>query len=322
MNNINNKKKLDAESYLKTGSNELRVLEYRVSGISFGINILKVSKIVNELTDFTQVPESHPTITGIFKDMDHLIPIVDLAKLLNIENEKTRREKVIVTEFFGVRTGFQVDQLDWIHHFKWEDIIDAEQVFNKIDQPYVLGIVKPTEERMIQLLDYETILLTLNPDLAEKNKSEYKIDESLHKKKILIAEDSPAVRSMLINELTENGFEVQAASDGKQGWDYYQKEDFDLVICDVEMPQMDGLALTLKIRQSQKSDTPVIVYSSIGDIGMKSRARFLKADAHITKLNLDKLLITVEKLLKGKNINFDGENKQEVIESEDNLVPA
>lgn len=316
------KMKLDAESYLKTGSNELRVLEYRVSGTSFGINILKVSKIVNELTDFTKIPESHPTITGVFKDMDHLIPIVDLAKLLNIENEKTCREKVIVTEFFGVRTGFQVDQLDWIHHFKWEDIIDAEQVFNKIDQPYVLGIVKPTEERMIQLLDYETILLTLNPDLTEKNKSEYKIQESLHNKKILIAEDSPAVRTMLINELTENGFEVQAASDGKQGWDFYQKEDFDLVICDVEMPQMDGLALTLKIRQSQKSDTPVIVYSSIGDIGMKSRARFLKADAHITKLNLDKLLITVEKLLKGENINFDGENKQEVIESEDNLVPA
>lgn len=322
-NNITDiNKKIEAESYLKTGSNELRVLEYRVSGISFGINILKVSKIVNELTDFTQVPETHPTITGVFKDMDHLIPIVDLAKLLNIENEKTSREKVIVTEFFGVRTGFQVDQLDWIHHFKWEDVIDAEQVFNKIDQPYVLGIVKPTEERMIQLLDYETILLTLNPDLAKNNKSEYKIEESLHNKKILIAEDSPAVRSMLINELTENGFDVKAASDGKQGWEYYQKEDFDLVICDVEMPQMDGLALTLQIRQSQKSDIPVIVYSSIGDIGMKSRAKFLKADAHITKLNLDKLLVTVEKLLKGENINFDGKNNQEITESEENLVPA
>ena len=127
---------------------------------------------------------------------------------------------------------------------------------------------------------------------------------------------------MLINELTENGFDVKAASDGKQGWDYYQKEDFDLVICDVEMPQMDGLALTLKIRQSQKSDIPVIVYSSIGDIGMKSRAKFLKADAHITKLNLDKLLVTVEKLLKGENINFNGKNDQEITESEENLLPV
>ncbi|MHA1795160.1 MAG: chemotaxis protein CheV [Promethearchaeota archaeon] len=317
-----NDKKLDAESYLKSGSNELRILEYRVAGTSFGINILKVSKIVNELTDFTKVPESHPTITGIFKDMDHLIPIVDLAKLLNINNENSNREKVIVTEFFGIRTGFQVDQIDWIHHFKWEDIIDAKQVFSKIEQPYVLGIVKATEKRMIQLLDYESILLNLNPELASQNKSEYKIQDSLQNKKILIAEDSPAVRAMLVNELTENGFEVKAASDGKEGWNLYQKEDFDLVICDVEMPRMDGLALTLRIRQSQKSDTPVIVYSSIGDIGMKARAKFLKADAHITKLNLDKLLQTVEKLLEGEQLNFEVEDEQQENNTEKNLIPS
>ena len=41
--------KINADSYLKTGSNELRILEYRVSGISFGINILKVSKIVSNI---------------------------------------------------------------------------------------------------------------------------------------------------------------------------------------------------------------------------------------------------------------------------------
>ena len=66
---------------------------------------------------------------------------------------------------------------------------------------------------------------------------------------------------------------------------------------------MDGLALTLKIRQSEHSDTPVIVYSSIGDVGMKARARFLKADAHITKLNLDKLVRTADALMKGEKLD-------------------
>ena len=93
---MSKKNKLDAESYLKTGSNELRVLEYKVAETSFGINILKVSKIINELTDFTKIPESHPTITGIFKDMGHLIPIVDLAKLLNLEHDTNSHKKVIV----------------------------------------------------------------------------------------------------------------------------------------------------------------------------------------------------------------------------------
>ena len=71
--------KLDAESYLKSGSNELRVLEYRTSGMSFGINILKVSKITSDLRGVTRVPESHPAVIGVFQDMDNLVPLVDLA---------------------------------------------------------------------------------------------------------------------------------------------------------------------------------------------------------------------------------------------------
>ena len=49
--------KLDAESYLRTGSNELRILEFRAGGLAFGINILKVSKIVKDLVNFTRLPQ-------------------------------------------------------------------------------------------------------------------------------------------------------------------------------------------------------------------------------------------------------------------------
>ena len=44
------------------------------------------------------------------------------------------------------------------------------------------------------------------------------------------------------------------------------------------------------------------MYSSIGDVGMKSRAKFLKADAHITKLNLDKLIETARALIEGRQV--------------------
>ena len=74
---------LDAESYLKTGSNELRVLEYRLGGLSFGINILKVSKIVNDLVNFTRMPESHTAVSGVFRDINPLVPVVDLTVSLD-----------------------------------------------------------------------------------------------------------------------------------------------------------------------------------------------------------------------------------------------
>ncbi|MBD3257562.1 response regulator [candidate division GN15 bacterium] len=297
--------KLDAESYLKTGSNELRVLEYRVAGMSFGINILKVSKIVNDLVDFTRLPESHPAIAGIFKDMNRVVPVIDLASFLGIADEETQRKKLVVTEFFGMLSGFWVERVDWIHHFKWEDVIDAEKVFAGIDHKYTIGIVKPTEERMVQLLDYETILLDLCPYLQQGNVSSYQGQADFGGKRVLVAEDSPAVRTMLVTEMTDLGFEVVEASDGELAWAEYEKQPFDLVISDVEMPQMDGLALTMRIRQSDRPNTPVIVYSSIGDIGMKARANFLKADAHVTKLNLDRLLEAADKLLRGEKVQVD-----------------
>ena len=172
-------KKLDAESYLKSGSNELRVLEYQACGMAFGINILKVNKIVSELKDFTRVPESHPAVKGVFKDMGRLVPVVDLPAFLGIQATEEDLRKVIITEFFGILTGFWASRIDWIHHFKWADVIDAEEVFAGIDHKYTIGIVKPTEERMVQLLDYETILLDLCPHLGVQNIAERTTDVTL-----------------------------------------------------------------------------------------------------------------------------------------------
>lgn len=299
------KKKLDAESYLKSGSNEVRILEYQTCGHSFGINILKVNKIVSDLVDFISVPETHHAVKGMFKDMNRLVPVIDLAAFLGLPtSDDTSRQKVVVTEFFGILTGFWVDRIDWIHHFKWADVIDPDQVFGHIDQRYVIGIVKPTEERMVQLLDYETILLDLCPHLQTADlETKASVEADFSGKNILVAEDSPAVRAMLVNEFVEKGAEVTEAGDGEQAWQAFQQSDgYDLVICDVEMPQMDGLAVTLKIRQSERGETPVIVYSSIGDIGMKARAKFLKADAHITKLNMDKLMTSADKLMRGEKL--------------------
>lgn len=311
----------DAESYLKSGSNELRILEYRTTGMSFGINILKVSKIISNVSDFTQMPESHPAVRGLIRDMGRLIPVVDLAAFLGVTNESTRLEKIVVTEFFGMLTGFWVDRIDWIHHFKWEDVIDAQNVFKNINQRYVIGIVKPTEKRMVLLLDYETMLLDLNPNLSVTKDTGFRAEVHLSGKLVLVAEDSAAVRAMLTNELTEVGCKVVEASDGLIAWNHFQKQEFDLVISDVEMPQMDGLALTLNIRQSERGKVPVIVYSSIGDVGMKARAKFLKADAHVTKLNIPKLMDTASRLLSGESIESDDSDTASSVEPEfDTLV--
>ena len=210
--------KLEAESYLKSGSNEVRILEYRLGGRSFGINILKVKRIVNDLPLLTGTPNSPEHVVGVFRDRENVVPVIDLMSYLGLPDvDKVRTRKVIITEFFGVLNAFFVDHIDWIHHFRWEDVIDADSVLSAFDHKYVIGIVKPTETRMIQLLDYETIILGLSPNLRSRELDKVK-DHSRHGvgKRILISEDSQSVRDMLTVELTEYGFEVVAAKNGQE----------------------------------------------------------------------------------------------------------
>jgi CheY-like chemotaxis protein len=104
---------------------------------------------------------------------------------------------------------------------------------------------------------------------------------------------------MLAVELGDRGYETVATKNGREAFDLIERgERFDLVLSDVEMPLMDGLALTCALRERPETEKlPVVIYSSIGDIGMKNRAEFLNANAHVTKLNVEELLETVGQLI-------------------------
>ncbi|MEE9442756.1 MAG: chemotaxis protein [candidate division Zixibacteria bacterium] len=307
--------KLEADSYLKSGSNEVRILEYRVGDACFGINILKVNKIISKVQLKTKTPHSHPAVMGIFEDSGRIVPIINLARFLGIdEKDENRNQKIIVTEFFEQSNGFLVDRVDWIHHFKWEDVIDSDGVMKNFDHRYVTGMVKPTEDHIVLLLDYETIILDLCPELhVEEKLKTAGLDINGEGRKILVAEDSSSVRAMLAAEFEEFGFEVIPVSDGVEALNTLKLDsEIDLVISDVEMPRMDGLALTCAIREGKAkcpSNLPVVVYSSIGDIGMKARAEFLQADAHVTKLNVEELMTRIGELIKAKDEGTLGTKK-------------
>lgn len=307
-----------SESYLKSGSNELRVLEYTVNGLSFGINILKVSKIVKQFDCFTQAPEAHPSVAGFFRDRDKLVPVIDLGYHLGLSPKtdvSATNKKVVITEFFGQANGLFVDEINWIHHFYWEDLIDASDVLKNIESRFVSGIVRPDKgERMVFMLDYESIILDLCPNLEQSGDITQAAEPQIEGRgmRALVAEDSPAVRAMLELELSESGFDVIAVSDGKAALEKIEENpDFQLVISDVEMPRMDGLALLVAIREKFGKTIPVMIYSSIGDMGMKKRAEFLEADAHITKLNVNELrMVARDVLVKHGILKGDGQTEQ------------
>ncbi len=84
------------------------------------------------------------------------------------------------------------------------------------------------------------------------------------KYKILLAEDELLVSRLLQRYLESIGFEVVAAANGREALDLYRSEAPDLLVSDVDMPEMDGLQLLLSIRETDRT-LPAILVSGKGD---------------------------------------------------------
>lgn len=97
------------------------------------------------------------------------------------------------------------------------------------------------------------------------------------KQKILIVEDTKSYLFIISQKLEEAGFLVVTAGDGEEGLDVAEKEKPDLILLDVEMPKMDGITMSKKLRESGEK-TPIIFLTNMGDLKHISEAVEASAD--------------------------------------------
>jgi two-component system chemotaxis sensor kinase CheA len=118
---------------------------------------------------------------------------------------------------------------------------------------------------------------------------------------LLIVDDSITTRTLEKNILEAAGYTVQIATNGQEAWGLIAGgETPDLVVSDVAMPQMDGIALTRRIKsQERTAEIPVILVTSLDSTQDKARGIDAGADAYITKGTFDQnnLLRTIQQLI-------------------------
>ncbi len=113
--------------------------------------------------------------------------------------------------------------------------------------------------------------------------------------KLLIVEDEENLRDLYAEELEESGYEVERAANGKEAIDLVRKKDFDLVIMDIRMPEMDGIETLGKVISLERK-IPVIIYTAYSNY--KSNFMTWTADAYLTKSsNLDELKGKISELI-------------------------
>jgi DNA-binding NtrC family response regulator len=110
---------------------------------------------------------------------------------------------------------------------------------------------------------------------------------------ILIVDDEKAIRKTLSEILSFEGYEIEEASDGEEGLKKFSEKSFDLVLCDIKMPKMDGIEFLEKAKQVNP-DVPIIIISGHGNIDTAVEAVKKGAFDYISKPpDLNRLLITL-----------------------------
>ncbi|MCA0148836.1 chemotaxis protein [Rossellomorea vietnamensis] len=291
---------------LESGTNELEIVEFEVQNNKFGINVIKVKEIIQP-TAVTPIPHAHPHVKGLVQLRGEVLPVVDMARVLGAEEEETPKSKYIVAEFNQQKVIFHVHNVTQIHRISWNQIEKPSEMFSGVHSG-IIGVIK-REESMILLLDFESIMLEINPETGIRVDQVKKLGpRERRNKRIVAAEDSPLLRKLLNDTLREAGYEdVEFFENGADAFQYLEsivdgnqdvKESVHLVLTDIEMPQMDGHHLTKRIKNHPKLNTlPVIIFSSLITNDLKHKGEMVGAEDQVSKPEIAELILKIDQYI-------------------------
>jgi len=302
---------------LEAGTNELEIVEFFLNedlgeesyqGF-YGVNVAKVLRIINkpEITEMPSAP--HQCVLGAFNQRSRIIPLVDLGLWLDKQAVESESSKVIITEFNRVVTGFLASGVTRIHRLSWDEVEPPDAYVDSFSAGSITGVVK-IEDRIVFILDLEKILAELSPGMGMSLDQELQSDsESGYT--ALVADDSTLIRNMISDLLEKAGFKVIKFKNGQEAWNELEKikdtcsnkdKPLDslvhIVVSDIEMPAMDGLTLTKKIKNdSLLGNLPVILFSSLISERLRHKGVSVGADDQVSKPEVSLLTQKAMKLI-------------------------
>lgn len=296
---------MESKILLESGTGEVEILEFKINNQFYAINVIKTKEVVL-LDNVIKLPDSHPAIAGLMVCRDELLSLIDLNFIINEKYNEKSQAKVIICEFNNVKVAFIVDDVVAIHRIPWTKITKPDNItVNSL----VIGNIM-MEKKVIQLLDFEKVVTDINPSTGIGEDKivnvEYK-DRS--KYKVVLADDSALIRHLLRTTLTKAGFtNITTFDDGQQALDYllglaeeYGEnfiEKVQLLITDIEMPQLDGHTLTRKVKEHDILKVlPIVIFSSLITKDLKHKGDSVGADAQLSKPDISTLVTVVDELI-------------------------
>ncbi|MFA6988514.1 MAG: hybrid sensor histidine kinase/response regulator [Candidatus Gastranaerophilaceae bacterium] len=230
---------------------------------------------------------------------DKVIPVFKLSKILELPDNNIEVEKyiIIVIQIEDTQVGFIIDKLLEDHEILHKNLSPPLIRVRNIAGVTTLGSGDPclilnVNDLIKSSFKNDTVSsLTVQKTTNNSEKKQYNI---------LVVDDSITTRILEKNILKAAGYDVSVAVNGLDALTKLNSEKFDLIVSDIEMPEMTGLELLKRIKQNKKyKDLPVILVTSLVSEKDKMTGLEAGANAYITKGQFDQkeLLSTIKKHL-------------------------
>ena len=308
---------IDARTRL-AGTNKLEILLFSL-GVdgrtgrreTFGINVFKVREVMRTPA-ITAAPEMASSVKGMVSLRGVLVPVVDLAEYVGMQSE-TPRDIMIVTEYNRHTQGFLVENVDTILRLDWEQMRVPPEMLAVNLGGLVTAVTELADGRLVMMLDVERIL-------SETTRYD---DNFLFKDlkpiasgdvTVFFADDSSVARSQITRTLEALGVKHVGSVNGRAAWEELQKlaahatssgkqvsEMVQVILTDVEMPEMDGYILTKNIKSDPRfAGIPVIMHSSLSGMSNQQLGQSVGVDEYVPKFEPQRLAETLARLLNRK----------------------
>ena len=308
-------KNIDARTKL-AGTNKLEILMFSLgkdvrSGReeTFGINVFKVREVMR-IPDITRAPEMPPAVEGMTSLRGALVPVIDLAKYIGMESDSAPGI-MIVTEYNGHTQGFLVKAVDNILRLDWSAMrVPPEMLIAELGG-LVTAITELKDKRLVMMLDVEKVLAETGHFGSDE--MIFKSVKPLGKENrtVFFADDSSVARNQIARTLEAMGVKSISAINGRKAWeelsrmaDYAEssgtplREMLQVILTDVEMPEMDGYMLTRKIKSDKRfNGIPVLMHSSLSSTSNQQLGKAVGVDEYVPKFEPQKLSQTLARLL-------------------------